>query len=92
MKNAILIILFGFVILTLISLKSPQSNSYDIDGYDLLHNNLSDILPDSLHSIIKNKPYIVYISGHTAHIWSIIVKDGEKFSALSGRINAYGEK
>lgn len=34
---------------------------------------------------------ILYMSGHSAHIWSVIEKDGETFRALSGRVNAYGE-
>lgn len=33
---------------------------------------------------------ILYMSGHHAHIWSIVLKDGNKYEVLCGRIDPFG--
>jgi len=69
------------------SSRTPNLGYSDNNSLNLLSRTSSD----SILSTIDNKPIILYMAGHHAHIWSIIIKNDEKFQALSGRVNSYGE-
>ncbi|MCM1067400.1 MAG: hypothetical protein NC418_07505 [Muribaculaceae bacterium] len=46
---------------------------------------------DSLLSVIEDTPMILYMSGHNAHIWSVVSIKGGGYHIISGRINPYGK-
>ncbi len=65
-------------------------------SYDVIPNlqirNLYD--PDSQRNISldssENKPIILFVQGHRSQIWSAIVKDDDRFHAMSGKGNPHG--
>ena len=84
MKKILLLILSVFYI-NLMASDNADSGYYN-SGLHLL----KSTLPDSVLSIIDGKPIILYMSGHYAHIWAIILEEENKYEILGGRIDPFG--
>lgn len=72
---SILFLLFSF-------LANPMSNSTN----DIL----KEILPDSLHTLLKGRPMIYYSYGHYGYTWSIIAKTDSTYRIYSGDVDYMG--
>lgn len=85
MKNLILIIVLA-ICLNLVA--SNKQNQYSSSNSDL--NYLYRTLSDSMISLIENKPMILYMCGHHAHVWSVIIINENKYQIVCGRGNSRG--
>lgn len=54
-------------------------------------NSLYSKLPDSLTATIREKPLILFMRGHYAHIWSLVLRNDSNFLIYSGRMDEFGE-
>ncbi len=87
MRRLVLYPVATIVTALLFSLNSPNSNSSN--NSDL--NFLKRTIPDSVLTMIEDKPMILYMTGNHAHLWSAIIKNDRSFLAMNGRIDSQGK-
>lgn len=66
---------------------NPISNLPNTDSCSIIQQSL----PDSLYSILKNKPIIFYSRGHYGYSWSLIAKIDSTYRVYSGRVSYSGD-
>lgn len=65
---------------------NPTPNLNNDESVDILRQSL----PDSLYTLLKNKPVIFYCYGHYGYSWSMIVKFDSIYNIYSGRVGYLG--
>lgn len=85
-------ILFFFtliIVLTVFSVWANQTpNLVNADSCGILKHTL----PDSLYTILKNKPIIFYSRGHYGYFWSLIARVDSTYQVYSGQVSYSGER
>lgn len=87
MKKLLLFII-GIVFLSMAATSTPPKSDLDDSNSDDI---LCQILPDSIYTLVKNKPSLLYSYGHYGYSWSLITKIDNRFLAFSGRVNYSGD-
>lgn len=88
MKKIIIIpilLIFSFLFSILANSMSNLSNTTS-------SNILQQILPDSLYTLLKDRPVIYYSYGHYGYSWSLIARIDSTYRIYSGRVGYTGDK
>ena len=86
MRKIVLIIGLSVCFILSWAYKNP---SYNSDNSDMAI--LYRILPDSIHSMLHNKPILFYSYGHYGYSWSIATKTEDNIRVFSGRVSYSGD-
>lgn len=86
MRKIVLIIGLSVCFILSWAYKNP---SYNEDNSDMAL--LYRILPDSIHSMLHNKPILFYSYGHYGYSWAIATKTEDNIRVFSGRVSYSGD-
>lgn len=85
------ILLFIGLILFLNSFSAQNEQDLNNDRYKCAESLLKTIMPDTIYSLIENKPILFYTYGHYGYSWSLVTKvDSNNIHAFSGRVSYSG--
>ena len=82
MKKLLFLAIAIFCITLLLASEKPISNSDNDESENILCRSL----PDSIYSLVKNRPVIFYSYGHHGYTWAMIANIDGNLRAFSGRI------
>lgn len=88
MRKILLIIILYVCIDISFAYNRPLSKS----DYNIERDVLSEILPDSVYSLLKNRPIILYAYGHYGYSWSLITRIDNHLQAFSGNLSYGGNR
>lgn len=80
-------ILLFIVVMVGFTMSAAYQDSMSDSGKSVEMKRFRRILPDSIYTMIENRPVLFYFYGHHGYSWCVITRCGNRYSIYRGRVN-----